>query len=50
MDFTVRPVRPDDISQLAEIEREAFPTTWPPTPFKRELDNKVARYLVAFMR
>ncbi len=50
MDFTLRPMRLDDISQLAEIEREAFPTTWPPTPFKRELGNKVARYLVAFMR
>lgn len=50
MDFTLRPMRSDDISQLAEIEREAFPTTWPPTPFKRELDNKVARYLVAFMQ
>ena len=50
MDFTVRPMRPDDIPQLVEIEREAFPTTWPPTLFKRELENKVARYLVAFMR
>ena len=50
MDFTLRPMRSVDIPQLAEIEREAFPTTWPPTSFKRELENRVARYLVAFMR
>jgi ribosomal-protein-alanine N-acetyltransferase len=43
-------MRSVDIPQLAEIEREAFPTTWPPTSFKRELENRVARYLVAFMR
>ena len=50
MDFTLRPMRPDDISQMAEIERESFPTTWPPTPFKREMVSKVARYLVAYKR
>ncbi|MBI4339420.1 MAG: ribosomal protein S18-alanine N-acetyltransferase [Chloroflexi bacterium] len=47
MDFAIRPMRPEDIPQVADIEREAFPTTWPPTPFRRELGNKLARYLVA---
>ncbi len=38
----------DDIPQVEEIEREAFPTTWPPSPFQHELrHNRIARYLVA---
>lgn len=32
---------------MAEIELEALPSTWPPTSFKRELGNRLARYLVA---
>jgi len=37
----------EDIPQVAEIEREAFSTQWPWTPFKKELQNRLARYLVA---
>ena len=48
MNFNLRPMRPEDIPQVAEIEREAFPTTWPPTSFKRELGNKLASYLVVY--
>ncbi|MBI2171633.1 MAG: ribosomal protein S18-alanine N-acetyltransferase [Chloroflexi bacterium] len=48
MDFAIRPMRVEDLSQVAEIERQAFPTTWPPTPFRRELGNNLARYLVAW--
>ena len=47
MDFRIRPMTLEDIPQVADIEREAFPTTWPPTPLKKELNNKLARYLVA---
>lgn len=36
-----------DIPQVTEIDREAFPITWPATSFKRELSNKLAFYLVA---
>jgi ribosomal-protein-alanine N-acetyltransferase len=36
-----------DIAQSAEVERDAFPTLFPPTAFRRELKNKNARYLVA---
>jgi ribosomal-protein-alanine N-acetyltransferase len=43
----VRRMRPDDIAYVAEIDREAFPTEWPPINFKRELDNRLARYIVA---
>ena len=35
-----------DIPQVVEVERESFPTTWPPTAYRRELGNKFARYLV----
>lgn len=46
MNYRVRPMREGDLPQAMEIEREAFPTQWPPTPFKRELQNKLAYYLV----
>ncbi len=44
--YKVRPMHIEDVPQVVEIEREAFPTQWPPTPFKRELQNRLARYLV----
>ncbi|MEE9199230.1 MAG: ribosomal protein S18-alanine N-acetyltransferase [Dehalococcoidia bacterium] len=47
MAFTVRPMKPSDMKQVLEVERNAFPTLWPPTPFKRELRNKLAKYIVA---
>src|SRR4051794_31906565 len=37
----------DDIPQVSEIERESFPTMWPQTAYKRELQqNAMARYLI----
>jgi ribosomal-protein-alanine N-acetyltransferase len=39
-----------DIDQVAEIERESFPTTWPRTAYRRELNNALARYLVVIDR
>ncbi len=50
MPFAVRPLGVDDVAQAAEIERDAFPETFPPTSFTRELGNRVARYLVAWRR
>ena len=47
MPFAVRPLTAEDVAQSAEIERDAFPTTFPPTPFARELKNRRASYLVA---
>jgi ribosomal-protein-alanine N-acetyltransferase len=45
--YSVRPMRPNDIPQVLEIERESFPTMWPPTAFKRELQqNRLAQYIV----
>ena len=45
--FHIRPMTSLDSQQLVEVERDAFPTLWPPTPFKRELNNKLAIYLTA---
>ena len=48
MQYAVRPLTEADINQAAEIERDAFPTLFPSTSFRRELRNKMARYLVAW--
>jgi ribosomal-protein-alanine N-acetyltransferase len=37
---------PDDIPQVADIERESFPSMWPQTAYRRELTNQIARYVV----
>jgi ribosomal-protein-alanine N-acetyltransferase len=45
--YLVRPMRLADIPQVLEIERESFPTMWPPTAFRRELQqNHLASYIV----
>ena len=44
--YQIRPMTEADIAQVAEIERESFPTTWPQTAYRRELANHLARYLV----
>ncbi|HLZ70502.1 MAG TPA: ribosomal protein S18-alanine N-acetyltransferase [Dehalococcoidia bacterium] len=45
--YLVRPMTIADIPQVTEIERESFPTMWPQTAYKRELQqNSMARYLV----
>lgn len=43
----IRAMNVDDIAQVSEIDREAFPTEWPPPSFKRELSSSMVRYLVA---
>ena len=48
MAFSVRPMAQSDVRQVAEIERQAFPTLFPPTPFRRELGKRNASYLVAY--
>jgi ribosomal-protein-alanine N-acetyltransferase len=42
----IRPMTESDIPQVADIERESFPSAWPQTAYRRELQNKAARYLV----
>jgi ribosomal-protein-alanine N-acetyltransferase len=36
----------EDIPQVSIIDREAFPTMWPPVNFQHELTNRLAHYLV----
>ena len=47
MDVLLRHLRTEDINQVIEIEREAFSPLWVSTPFKRELNNRYANYMVA---
>lgn len=47
MVISVHPMTLPDVDQVMEIEREAFPTQWPPTSFRRELQNRLAHYFVA---
>ena len=43
----VRLMHREDIVQVTEIDREAFPTLWPPANYERELENRLAHYIVA---
>ncbi len=36
-----------DVGQVTEIDREAFPTLWPPPNYKRELQNNISHHIVA---
>ncbi len=36
-----------DIPQVTEIDHETFPTLWPPPNYRRELENRIAHYIVA---
>jgi ribosomal-protein-alanine N-acetyltransferase len=47
MDIAIRRLRTEDIEQVIDIEREAFLPLRLGTAFKRELNNRYARYLVA---
>ena len=47
----VRPMQVGDIDQVMEVEQQSFPSMWPATAFKRELEhNRLARYLAAVER
>ena len=43
----VRLMHREDIAQVTEIDREAFPSLWPPVNYERELKNQLAHYIVA---
>ena len=47
MSCLIRPMVKKDISQVTEIDREAFSTMWPPVNFNHELTNRLAYYNVA---
>ena len=43
----VRLMRKGDTPQVTEIDREAFSALWPPANYRRELENRLAHYIVA---
>ncbi len=43
----LRLMREEDIPQVDGIDHEAFPTLWPPPNYQRELENRLAHYIVA---
>jgi len=45
---SVRLMCKEDIAQVIEIDREAFPTLWPPSNYQYELQNRLAHYIVAY--
>ena len=47
MDVALRRMRAEDIPQVIEIEQEAFSPGWVGTPFRRELNSRYCRFLVA---
>jgi ribosomal-protein-alanine N-acetyltransferase len=44
--LSILPLRFEDILEIDDIEREAFPAPWPPSAFLYEIENKLARYFV----
>ena len=36
----------EDIAQVTDIDRKAFPTLWPPVNYRHELQNPLAHYIV----
>lgn len=49
--FVLRSMTPADIPQVVAIERSSFPTNWPASAYRRELQqNQLARYIVAVER
>ena len=48
--YKVRPMRREDIDQVIEIDKEAFPTQWPPTNYRNELQNRLAHYIIVYQK
>ena len=42
----LRPMQWYDLDQVASIERDAFPTLWPGTSYRREMRNRQAEYSI----
>ncbi|MFH0846439.1 MAG: ribosomal protein S18-alanine N-acetyltransferase [Chloroflexota bacterium] len=47
MAYLVRLMRKEDVPQVSAIDREAFPGWLPYTNYERELDNRLAHFIVA---
>jgi ribosomal-protein-alanine N-acetyltransferase len=47
LSYYVRPMTRDDLTDVTDIDREAFSTQWPPADYVYEFKNRMAHYLVA---
>lgn len=47
MSFYIRDMTRHDLVEVTEIDREAFPTQWPPADYSYEFKNQMAHYMVA---
>lgn len=47
MSFYIRDMTRHDLADVTEIDREAFPTQWPPADYSYEFKNQMAHYMVA---
>jgi ribosomal-protein-alanine N-acetyltransferase len=47
MVYAIRRMEKEDLRQVAEIDREVFPSQWPPPNYRQELNNKIAHYIIA---
>lgn len=45
--YRLRPMTFDDVPEVMAIERASFASAWPQTAYEKELENRLARYLVA---
>jgi len=45
--YYVRQMHREDLDQIVGIDREAFPSQWPPANYRRELENRLAHYIIA---
>ena len=46
MAYYIRYMHKEDIKQVNTIDREAFPTQWPPPDYRRELQNPLSSLIV----
>jgi ribosomal-protein-alanine N-acetyltransferase len=44
--YIIRAMENGDLAQVTEIDREAFPTQWPPANYRQEMKNQLAHYIV----
>src|SRR4030042_4238099 len=50
MPYIIRPMKHEDVPQVAQIDRDAFPGEWvfrTQSAYKQDLDNPSIRYIVA---
>jgi len=48
MSYCMRLMGKEDIAQVTQINREAFPTEWPPADYRHEMQNRLAHYIVIY--